>query len=224
MKILDYLEKMNNASSSDDLFGLYRKAMAKYGYDRIMYSSVSNDIKNDQNKTPCLVKNYPEDWMKHYIKNGYIQIDPVRRGGCFATSPFTWKSLKTFYELSKEQELILSLSEEAGLHGGMGIPCHTKKGEFIGVGIASSNKDINPEDNIGKLYLLTTQFHIIYQDLLQKNAIKTDKNSTCNISLTPLTNREKEVLLWSMRGKSNWDIAMILNISEHGVNFHVRNI
>ena len=39
-----------------------------------------------------------------------------------------------------------------------------------------------------------------------------------------LSKREKEVLLWSKRGKSSWEISAILNISERTVNFHVNNI
>ncbi|MCL2749010.1 MAG: LuxR family transcriptional regulator [Alphaproteobacteria bacterium] len=223
MKILNYLEEMSNSSSLDDLFDLYRKSTSEYGYDRIMYSSVSNDIENDHNKTPCLVQNYPEDWMKHYIENGYIQIDPVRRRGCHSTEPFTWKSLKDYSELSKKQEIIMSMAEEAGLHDGIGIPYRTPRGEIIGVGIASSAKGTNPEEHIGKLYMLTSHFHFMYQALLEKNIIKTDDDFT-DISLTPLTPREQDVLLWCMKGKSNWDISMILNVSEHCIDFHMRNI
>ena len=39
-----------------------------------------------------------------------------------------------------------------------------------------------------------------------------------------LSNREMEVLLWLKRGKSSWEIAVILNITERTVNFHVKNI
>lgn len=39
-----------------------------------------------------------------------------------------------------------------------------------------------------------------------------------------LSHREREVLNWLNRGKTSWDIAMILNISERTVNYHVGNI
>jgi len=39
-----------------------------------------------------------------------------------------------------------------------------------------------------------------------------------------LTDREKEILKWIMNGKSTWDIARILNISESTVKFHVDHI
>jgi LuxR family quorum sensing-dependent transcriptional regulator len=43
-------------------------------------------------------------------------------------------------------------------------------------------------------------------------------------SISKLSKREEEVLTWSKRGKSSWEISAILNISERTVNFHVNNI
>lgn len=38
-----------------------------------------------------------------------------------------------------------------------------------------------------------------------------------------LTPREKEILRWTMEGKTAWEAAQILTMSEHTVNFHLRN-
>lgn len=39
-----------------------------------------------------------------------------------------------------------------------------------------------------------------------------------------LTPREQEVLAWSGKGKSSWEISRILACSEATVNFHFANI
>jgi LuxR family transcriptional regulator, quorum-sensing system regulator CviR len=39
-----------------------------------------------------------------------------------------------------------------------------------------------------------------------------------------LSSREREVLLWIKEGKTNWEIAKILSISERTVRFHVENV
>lgn len=39
-----------------------------------------------------------------------------------------------------------------------------------------------------------------------------------------LSPRELEVLMWLKLGKTSWDIAVILRISERTVNYHVSNI
>jgi len=36
--------------------------------------------------------------------------------------------------------------------------------------------------------------------------------------------REKEVLKWIIEGKTNWEIGVILHISERTVKFHVQNL
>lgn len=40
----------------------------------------------------------------------------------------------------------------------------------------------------------------------------------------PLSHREKDIFHWMMRGKTNWEIATILDISERTVKFHAANI
>ena len=51
--------------------------------------------------------------------------------------------------------------------------------------------------------------------LFSNNPLLTDRR---------LTDRENEILRWVMEGKSTWDIAQILNISESTVKFHVDKI
>lgn len=41
--------------------------------------------------------------------------------------------------------------------------------------------------------------------------------------VSSLTPREREVLVWAMQGKTNWETSVILSLSEATVKFHVRN-
>lgn len=43
------------------------------------------------------------------------------------------------------------------------------------------------------------------------------------MSRTRLSPRETECLRWISLGKTSWETAAILGVSEHTVNFHVRN-
>ncbi|MER9702413.1 helix-turn-helix transcriptional regulator [Mesorhizobium sp. M0146] len=38
-----------------------------------------------------------------------------------------------------------------------------------------------------------------------------------------LSPREEECLLWAARGKSSWEVGMIIGISSNTVNFHIKN-
>ncbi len=44
------------------------------------------------------------------------------------------------------------------------------------------------------------------------------------IRVPRLSEREMEVLRWAKIGKSNWEVSVILNISECTVKFHMRNM
>ena len=39
-----------------------------------------------------------------------------------------------------------------------------------------------------------------------------------------LSAREKEILFWLAEGKSNWDVSVILGISERTIRFHIKNV
>ena len=42
--------------------------------------------------------------------------------------------------------------------------------------------------------------------------------------LAELSDREKECLFWASEGKTSWEIATILGISERTVNFHLNQV
>jgi DNA-binding CsgD family transcriptional regulator len=39
----------------------------------------------------------------------------------------------------------------------------------------------------------------------------------------PLSARELDCLHWAALGKTSWETALILGLSEHTINFHVKN-
>ena len=41
---------------------------------------------------------------------------------------------------------------------------------------------------------------------------------------TSLTDREVEILRWTIDGKTAWEVAQILKITERTVNFHLQNV
>ncbi|MSO96839.1 MAG: LuxR family transcriptional regulator [Rhodospirillaceae bacterium] len=41
---------------------------------------------------------------------------------------------------------------------------------------------------------------------------------------TSLTDREVEILRWTIDGKTAWEVAKILKITERTVNFHLQNV
>jgi DNA-binding CsgD family transcriptional regulator len=74
-------------------------------------------------------------------------------------------------------------------------------------------------------YYLTAKLDFHTEDLIHTISEKGVYNMNRDVETTTLlSKREKEVLRWLKEGKSSWEVAFILNISERTVNFHVNNI
>ena len=120
MRISEFIDSTNAAKSAEEVFHLYEKAVAYYGFDRIMYSALTRHPAHDSISTPSIMRNYPDDWINHYVEKGYIQTDPVRKYGIATRGPFTWEGMEEKLQLSPAQKDVMNGGREAGLHNGIG--------------------------------------------------------------------------------------------------------
>lgn len=165
MRIDDFIDAVQSADTPEAVFRLYKTAMADLGFDRVMYSALTNHPIWDNVNSPCIVSNYPADWVKYYMEQGYVQTDPVRKYGAFLHAPFTWRNLAETVKLSQLEQRILWEGDEAGLHDGVGVPLHGPNGEVMGVGLASSVGRVDAAQHLGQIHALTVQFHVAFSSL-----------------------------------------------------------
>ncbi len=207
-----FIEATNGAPDQDAVLALYQAATAELGFDRMMYAALRA---HPQSQDTFIAGTYPEAWMRHYEAQGYKAVDPLRRYGGLRRAPFAWDDLSRRHRYGKVERRVMNEAREAGLNDGVAVPLHGPGGELMGVSLAS--RDANPDGPrfLPRLHMLTVQFHVAFASHAPGGQ---GDEAAC------LTPREREVLLWAARGKSNWVIGEILNISEHGVDFHLRNI
>lgn len=214
MRIAEFIEASNAARTPADLVKCYEQAIGAFGYDRYLYAMITEDPVHAWHRVPRILGNYPESWMAHYVRSGYMDIDPLKEAAPLLRNAFRWDDVPKLINLSPKQRNCFYGGIEAGLNCGVGVPFHGPFGEVAGIGLTSSHKKIDVNKNVlSTLSLLSQQFHTAYLGLL------TDPASRPAVKLTP---REREVLLWSARGKSNWAIGEILGVSEETVKFHIK--
>lgn len=202
----------NGAEGTDQIFDLFKDALSDHGYDSIAYFSLPSPGNSEDTG---FESTYPEAWTTHYLNQGYRDIDPVPDYLVGARTPFTWAALENNYVIGKRQRQILSEAREAGLHDGIAIPLHGPYGEISTVCMARSSPGEMDDHLLQTCGLLSQHFHAVYSA----------QSSQSEEELRPeLTYREREVLMWCVKGKSNWAIGEILNISEHSVKFHMQNV
>jgi DNA-binding CsgD family transcriptional regulator len=116
-----------------------------------------------------------------------------------------WHALDLYWEVCRaldgEYELELWLATPDGIAGGFGFD--------------SLERDFSERD---KLVLDTLQPHLVQ---LWRNAAARQRESR---SLAALTPREREILLWVARGKSNREIAAVLYLAPGTIRKHLDNV
>jgi LuxR family transcriptional regulator, quorum-sensing system regulator CviR len=172
------------------------------------------------NRLEIVNVSYPEQWLRLYVENNYHMIDPVIVYHLKQFAPQVWS---TTYEKTKNiGSTFISTAKDFGLVDGV---CHGIFDELNTQGsiFSFSVKSISNRALILKqLELIVPLLHIALCNY--HNHKKERKLLVKRKACTPLTNREKEVLNWIKIGKTNWEISMILGISERTVKFHVINI
>lgn len=211
-----FLESTRNAHSVEDLCTAYSDSLSDMGYDRIIFGLLTDHKTIDKAANTLVYNSYPEAWREYYDENNFRTIDPVRCATVNKGASFLWQDLEHEEALSKKQIQCLNECRDADLHNGIGIPLHGPFGEMAAIGVASSQKDSDPEHCKDIINLYSYHFYNSYKKFVEEQ-------TQLDREIPHLTDREKEVLTWCAAGKSNWSISKILDISTHGVDFHIRN-
>jgi DNA-binding CsgD family transcriptional regulator len=213
----DFITDTAHARNGDELFGLLRKSVGQYGYDRLVFT-VQRDVDLPESLNGhALLYSYPEDWVKYYIENNCASFDPVMKAGATHARAFTWDKLEKQTVYTPKQTRFMRLAEEAGLNNGVGIPIRGRASTIAGVGLASAERADATHPHLDILNAFCTQFYVAFKRL---NALATPENG----EPAHLSPREREVLTWMATGKTDDEIGMILSISRNTVDSHVRHI
>jgi LuxR family quorum-sensing system transcriptional regulator CciR len=219
MRIADFIERSNAAETPEDVWELFCSAVAGFGYDRVAFAAVTmaaQEALAKGNLKPVVANNYPDDWANHYFEMRYEEIDPVLLLTSSKGAPFLWDDVLARESLSAKQKLMFNECHEAGLQNGVTVPVHGPGGASYAVSLATDGRARDNTPHFATLQILATQFLLAYSQIAHKPAVSTRR--------LHLTERERECLTWTARGKSAWAISEIIGVSEHTVNFHLKSV
>ncbi len=211
-----FITEINSSTNSEDAFNILERTLSGLGFDRVVYSLITDHPSMQLKRGHGILRNYPDDWMKYYFTKNYFEVDPVIKVIKQTSGPFLWDKLPELKNgLEKSEHILMEEAREAKLLDGIGISLHGACGEIVGMGVASSSgrTDILNPNMISLVYALCSQFHIAYRKMEEKLS-----------PIIRLSQREKEVLTWIAAGKSKSVVADILNISDDSVKTYVSRI
>ncbi len=118
------IEYMKKATNVEQAFSRFHEIMSGYGYKKVAYSLITDHPSLSLPKQHGLATSYPEDWMKHYANENYLDDDAVVAGIMHYKTPFFWSDLENIPSINKKSLEILRQGNDA-------VFCSLKIGPFI---------------------------------------------------------------------------------------------
>lgn len=182
--------------------------------ENIAYLGIS--LADQPNDMPTIISTYKQDWVKQYVKQQYVGIDPAIIYGMRGILPYDWAS--TCYTDKKIRNFFGEANEFGISNNGLSIPIRGAKGDRATFSINSSLSDAEwrnfKTERQADLIVFAYLFHLQIMDTLE------DQYKRLEVTLSP---READVLRWAADGKSAWETAKILGLTERTVSFYISN-
>ncbi|WP_240200238.1 MULTISPECIES: LuxR family transcriptional regulator [Paracoccus] len=147
-----------------------------------------------------------------------IHYDPLLRYTRTQTSPLVWTP-KVIAGMGAPAytEMISTI----GIKGGATIPLPAAEGKFSAITFLAFRPGILPPDQVGALSKVIGYTALSRLDHLGKLSFR--KTATSG-RLDSLSGKQRHILHWVASGKTNLEIAIILNIPQKQVGYHLSKI
>jgi len=158
--------------------------------------------------------NYPLHWVEHYMSENYASCDPVLRTPV-GNGPVVWKDSFAYAKTALEKRFIAEAAS-MGLGCGVSFSSASERQNLACVISLTGEEMIRDHQLIEMVNCLVPHLH--------QAMVRVANLAPNSPSAMLLSHREYDIFQWMSRGKTNWEIATILAISERTVKFHVANI
>jgi len=163
-------------------------------------------------KLPTLLT-YPKEWQEHCLKNGYDRLAPSLRMGHSQLCPLLWDHAYKDPNTTDAERRIFDEAKELGLETGVTIQLPGRLGNFPAMSFVQSERSGLSETAVSYLKFAAQAFHE-----------KVDSCVDWKAGFPSLTARETECIGWAAKEKTSGEIAFILRITPHTVDFHIKHV
>lgn len=210
-------DALTGAQGAPELHAACRALTASFGFDHYFYA-VRLPLSFSDPYHFCL-SGYPREWRQRYDSLGYLRIDPVVRHIMSSSLPLVWDDID---RSDAAVEVFFHEAADYGLGHGITAPVAGRHGEIALLSLARGLSQPVSRDPVerqalrGRLHWFATVLHESVRRLVLNH------EGAPRVS-APLSEREKDCLLWAADGKNTAEIGRALNITERTVLFHIES-
>lgn len=213
---VDAIDTIRGARSPVEICRRLTTFTARYGLTAMIAGTMPgpNDTPRRQS-AHLLASGFPAEWMTRYVSRSYFKLDPVIRRIQSDIQPFEWSQSAAYIDERNRTaaDTIFGEAREFGLKAGFAVPMITLEGDVAAVSLAGESVELPP--HAPGIIAMVSNFAIARAIELRA---REDRRVSAN-----LAPREVECLRWTAEGKTQWEISVILSISEHTVETHLKN-
>lgn len=162
---------------------------------------------------------YPRAWRTRYDSLGYFRIDPVIAHAMASSIPLFWDDIK---RATPEVQAFFQEAADHGLGHGVSAPIAGRHGDLALFSLSrDAGQPIDPDPAYRHQLRLRLNWHATVLHEAVRRVVLTHEGAP-RVS-APLSEREKDCLMWAADGKTTADIGRALDITERTVLFHIES-
>lgn len=209
---LTFIARVDRASTPAQIADAVVDVARPLGFSHVLAGIIPlPGMTAEQQISNVVLQRWPKAWSERYFTKGYLFDDPTIQRVNASTEPFLWSELEPTYRNTPAPTRVMGEAREFNLGCGFTVPMITLNGQTAGFSLASERAEV-PSVLRGQLQLIA--MYAFARALAQKYR-------SAPVNLTP---REMDILQWMAEGKSDWEISVILKVSEHLVDKIARQL
>lgn len=155
--------------------------------------------------------NYTPEWRAQYQAEGYLAIDPTVAHGMRSVLPLVWSE-----NVFSQSPTFWADAHAHGLHTGWAQACFNAQGVGAMLTLSRAHNDLGTTE----LDAQGTRMVELAQAAHEHFATRLVAAHAPDLTVQ-LHSREREVLMWTIDGKTAGEVGEILNLSERTVNHYI---
>jgi DNA-binding CsgD family transcriptional regulator len=217
-RIQNYVRRRHSASDQCLLESIVSELQEITPISSLMLAQFKNNASLDPIQFKFVANvNIAEEYIKQYTSNNLHQIDSILKYSISTRIPITWSAALNSKFKSEEFESFLN---DCNFKYGLSYSLDNGFQSYASyLAFESKSYDCLEIQCVAISYLLP-----FFHDIASSGRFDNNIISDIEVDYFELTQREKEVLQWVMEGKTNWEISIILSISEGTVRYHITKI
>jgi LuxR family quorum-sensing system transcriptional regulator CciR len=178
------------------------------------YFALTHHIDVRRSSAAIRIHNYPQGWAEWFDEQSLGRTDPVHRASNITSVGFAWSKLPQMIALTPDDQRVLELARAHGIGEGFTVPAHVPGEAHGSCSFACVAGERFADEHLALLQLV---------GVFAFEAARRMRRNRSWKGPVELTDRQRECVMWAARGKSDWEIARILGISEQTVIEHLKH-